>query len=423
MKRFLISIVLVLAAFFLSIGLYLSCRATLKNEGDGEPRIFSSNIKAVKSVSITPDGKYAISGSDDGTVRLWDISHGRLAGSFSGHIGLVRHSNIGPDGKHALTSSDDGTARLWDMDNGNEIFSFIETAYTVNSMLASIGPVAFSPDGKQFISGGPPGILRLRNTNDGKEIATFQNEKTLRISSASFSPDGKQILSASENEYVRLWDIASGLEIGTFPRRSAADLFYDIYGRPEQTKVYYDIVLPHIWINSISFSPDGKCFLAATGKNVRLWSIADNQIIKRFSEHAQEVMSVCFSPDGEKFVSGSEDNTVKVVDIIGNINTITFFGHTDDVNSVCFSPDGKKVLSGSSDGTVRLWDVSTGNEIAQFISFTDGEWVVITPDGYYNASTNGYKHLNVRAGNIIYGIKQFLGIFNNPKIVEERISF
>jgi len=98
-------------------------------------------------------------------------------------------------------------------------------------------------------------------------------------------------------------------------------------------------------------------------------------------------------------------------------------GHAEGVRSVGFSPDGKQILSYSyHDKTVRLWDVSTGKEIAQFISFIDGEWLVLTPEGYYNASPKGDKYLNVRVGNDAYGIDQFRSIFYRPQIVEARLQ-
>jgi len=95
----------------------------------------------------------------------------------------------------------------------------------------------------------------------------------------------------------------------------------------------------------------------------------------------------------------------------------TFSGHVNLISSIGISPDGKYVYSGSYDGTTRLWDINTGKEIAQFISFTDGEWIVITPEGYFNASPNGAKHLNVRVGNKVYSIDNFYEKFFNPAYV------
>ena len=96
---------------------------------------------------------------------------------------------------------------------------------------------------------------------------------------------------------------------------------------------------------------------------------------------------------------------------------MTFSGHENWVRTVSISRDGKHILSVGHDSTTRLWDISTGKEIAQFISFTDGEWIVITPEGYFNASANGAKHLNVRVGNNVYSIDNFYEKFFNPVYV------
>jgi len=130
-----------------------------------------------------------------------------------------------------------------------------------------------------------------------------------------------------------------------------------------------------------------------------------------------------FSPDGRQILLSSlYDKTIKLYDANTGMELGAFSGHTSYVYSITFSPDGKQILSGSGDGTVRLWDVSSGKEIAQFISFNDGEWIVITPEGYYNSSPNGDKYLNVRVGNNVYGIDQWRKTFYRPDIVEARLA-
>ena len=66
------------------------------------------------------------------------------------------------------------------------------------------------------------------------------------------------------------------------------------------------------------------------------------------------------------------------------------------------------------DGTVKLIDTATGKEMAEFISFEDGEWIVITPEGYFNASPNGARHLSVRVGNNVYSIDNVYEKFFDP---------
>src|SRR5262249_35025557 len=84
--------------------------------------------------------------------------------------------------------------------------------------------------------------------------------------------------------------------------------------------------------------------------------------------HTGVVLSVAFSPDGKRLVSGSEDQTVKVWDAHTGQQPLTLKGHTSWVNSVAFSPDGTRIASGSWDhlhktpGEVKVWDAQTGQE-------------------------------------------------------------
>ncbi|MDR2942530.1 MAG: hypothetical protein LBV17_08070 [Treponema sp.] len=103
-------------------------------------------------------------------------------------------------------------------------------------------------------------------------------------------------------------------------------------------------------------------------------------------------------------------------------NIFPQLGHSDMVSSVAFSPDGRQVISGSTDRMICFWNIIIGKEIAQFVSFTDGEWVVITPDGYYKASSNGDKYLNVSVDNNVYGIDQYREIYHKPQIIEARLQ-
>jgi len=91
------------------------------------------------------------------------------------------------------------------------------------------------------------------------------------------------------------------------------------------------------------------------------------------------------------------------------------------VSSLAVSPDGKLLLSGG-DASTRLWDLSTAEEVATMVSFEDGEWVVVTANGYYNSSEKGDQYLSIAVGGQPYTIAQLRESFYRPDLVKLVLS-
>jgi WD40 repeat protein len=117
---------------------------------------------------------------------------------------------------------------------------------------------------------------------------------------------------------------------------------------------------------SVTFSPDGEKIVSGSQDHtLRLWGVSTCQTIgSPFQGHSHWVMSVAFSPDREKIVSGSEDHTLCLWDVsTGQTIGSPFKGHSDGVKSVAFLPDGKTIVSCSGDHMYCLWDVESGQPI------------------------------------------------------------
>src|SRR5690349_7208013 len=106
---------------------------------------FIGNTSEVFSVAFSLDGKYALTGSNDWTARLWNVQTGREVHRFKGHTGGVTSVAFSPDGNYLLTGSMDRTARLWDIKSGKEVRTFLGSAVMLFS-------VAFSPDEKYVVA-------------------------------------------------------------------------------------------------------------------------------------------------------------------------------------------------------------------------------------------------------------------------------
>ncbi len=114
-------------------------------------------------------------------------------------------------------------------------------------------------------------------------------------------------------------------------------------------------------INSTAFSPDGDRIL--TGSNdqtARVWDAHTGKCLLILQGHSASINSTSYSPDGLRILTGSYDQTAKVWDAHTGECLLTLQGHSDSVSSTAFSPDGDRILTGSDDQTAKVWDAHTG---------------------------------------------------------------
>ncbi len=306
-------------------------------------RTFAGHTSDVYSVAFSPDGRYALSGSDDDTVKLWEVNSGEEIRTFEGHtkgdIFLVSSVAFSPDGRYAL-SGGGNTVKLWDVNSGEEIRTFARQTDYYTCFFSS-----FSPDGRYALSCIDYNTFKLWDVNSGEEIRTLAFAgHTDWVMSVVFSPDSRYVLTGSCDKTLKLWDMNSGAEIRTFAGHT--DCVY-----------------------SVAFSPDGRYALSGGGNTVKLWDVNSGEEIRTFAENTKNiesvafdfVESVAFSPDGRYALSGNWNKTLKLWDVNSGEEIRTFAGHTSGVTSVAFSPDGRYALSGSHDKTLKLWNTGLGS--------------------------------------------------------------
>jgi WD40 repeat protein len=338
-----------------------------------ELRTFEGHTEAILSVAFSPDGKTALSGGQDKAIRLWDLATGREIWSYKGYKEWVTSVAFSADGKTALSGSDDKTLRLWDLARGAEIRKF--TGHT-----AGVYSVAFLPDGKMALTGGRDGTLRLWDLGSGREIRKIGG-KLGNVMSLAVTRDGKAALSANMDRTVTLWDLATGSEIRRFEGHSD-------------------------WINSVAFSPDGKSALTGNGKwtgegdnTIRVWDLTAGRAVRTLKGHSEAVSGIAPSPDGKTVLSGGLDKTVRLWDLSSGLEIRKFKRRSEWVHAVAFSPDGKTVLSGGCEqrgkeggcdkGAITLWDAATGREIRTCKGHTDRVLEVAFAPGGKTALSGG----------------------------------
>jgi WD40 repeat protein len=126
----------------------------------------------VRSVAYSPDGRYVATGSDDGTVKVWESSSGRRVADCTGHTNWVTSVAYSPDGRYMASGSRDGTLKVWESSSGRLVADCAGHTHRVTS-------VAYSPDGRYVVSGSSDRTLRLWMLERRGSPATAMRVNTL----------------------------------------------------------------------------------------------------------------------------------------------------------------------------------------------------------------------------------------------------
>lgn len=248
-----------------------------------EMKTLRGHEDSVNSVAFSPNGTHLASASEDFTIRIWDVATGAELKRLQVNGSPARNLMFSPDGKFLVFVSGDKRVRLWDTVSRESVKSLV--GHTDDVLW-----VAFSPDtdSQLIASSSLDQTLRLWNTVTGLEVGRFEAH-TGEVVCMAFSLDGKQITLVSKDGTLRIWDTITGT---TGPALSRLQSYDDTF-------------------QSIAFSPDGTLLALGSHHEIRLWNTATGKVVKRLDLWS-ETWSMMFSPDGQLLAVGSSDEMVRL---------------------------------------------------------------------------------------------------------------
>lgn len=357
------------------------------------PPFTGKSSAQISSLALSPDGSVAVTGDVAGEVQLWDIGAGTLKKSLPAmEKEMILATAVSSDRRFAAALARSGVIRIWNLSDGQKV-SEVKTDYKpiyADELNAGDfvdygnGILAFSPDGLRLACGS--GVWE---TATGKSLLAFA-QPNVPYPWVAFSPDGRFLLSRN-----MIWDASSGqlervLECG----KNAAKSYYSLNGR---------------LILCADLEGGFYTIDAATGRLTR--KFADFVPPGPFDVSRDKKMMVAVDKD---------QNEMTVWDLTSGRKNASI-GVEQEVLSVSLTSDRRRAIlrHGIS---ISEYDLPAGKEIVQLVSFTDGGWIVMTPEGYYNASSRGDRHINVRVGDSVYGIENYRESFYRPEVVKRALA-
>ncbi|KAL6076594.1 Guanine nucleotide-binding protein subunit beta-2-like 1 [Balamuthia mandrillaris] len=269
----------------------------------GSPkRALRGHSHYVQDVVISSDGQFALSGSWDNTLRLWDLNYGTTTRRFVGHSKDVLSVAFSADNRQIVSGSRDKSIKLWN--------TLGECKYTIDgegSHTEWASCVRFSPNTHNplIVSGGWDKVVKVWNLNNCR-LRTNLVGHTGYINTVTVSPDGSLCASGGKDGTAMLWDLNEGKHLYSL---DAGDN-----------------------INSLVFSPNRYWLCAATTSGIKIWDLESKAPVADLNKYTAS----------SSFFGEESAESIKIKD--------------PSCLSLAWSADGSTLFAGYTDNNIRVWE-------------------------------------------------------------------
>jgi len=246
----------------------------------------------VTDVVMSSDGQFALSGSWDKTLRLWDLNAGVTTRQFTSHTKDVLSVAFSADNRQIVSGSRDRTIKLWN--------TLAQCKYTIQDDCHNdwVSCVRFSPSTHNpiIVSAGWDKVVKVWNLTNCRLKTNHYGHKGY-LNAVTVSPDGSLCASGGKDGQAMLWDLNEGKHLYTLDGNDV--------------------------INALTFSPNRYWLCAAVGPVIKVWDLEDKRVVDELKPAVisntknppPQCISLAWSADGQTLYSGYTDNLIRVWDV------------------------------------------------------------------------------------------------------------
>lgn len=348
------------------------------------------------AVAISATAKRVVTGDEDGVVTLWNRETTQIEARLEGHSGAVNGIVLSPDGQYALSASDDRTIRVWDLQRPPL------PGRPLPALGSRGGTLCTTPDGNYLLTLSGQDRLSLWEMSSGTACgeASGPGSWILQV------PDGPQygVLLLSGNQlYCRRMDASDcrmirrgdDLRALYLPLSGGRRLLVDreggisVWDIPMKSSLLRLSLHPdQVRLVTLTTSGNHLALLRPSGL-LEVWEMAQAQRLIRIE--ASPIM-IALSQSGSHLALAFEDGTIRLMDQEGRQSDLG--SHQQRVNSLIFSQDGRQLISAGEDQTVQVWETSSGNRIAAYTGEHPMRCCAINSDNNVLAAEDGQGQLH-----------------------------
>lgn len=396
----------------------------------------NGHADSVRDVEFTPDGRLVVSASADRTIKIWEVSTGRIVRTLMGHILPVTSISISRDGRWLASTEKYGPIRIWDLNTGSQVNQFAEKmgaihdlAFTAEGLLLSLG-AEFDYTWDVTTGNAVRSINRLRKVEQLLRYKEKGVEKTADVSNyildlepLALSPDGRRLAFLDKEKRIVIRD-SDGKEICKLTGKTLTTLLEAVIRAFSTDGTWFALGESYrgvsVWntttgekaidmefgeqVIGLAFQADSQVLAIGTAYDsspmkgrLRFLRIPSGQEVRRF-ESKITPGHLAFTRDSKLFLAGGRQS-VELWDLSQGKLVRTIRGGIQEVQAVAISPDGGLLATSVNGNAPRFWDLTSGDDLGAVLEpprttprgfASNVDEIAFSPDGAWFAVARSF---------------------------------